>query len=202
MKTAVTQTAEDYAGRSSIHGIGYVFDRELFSEHIHYTHICIWYLYIWYIYIWYNSFAMYLIKFQLESLSQGAWCCWSFPVAACGADSHRKCCCSDPELLDSVERWTGVQFRSYINLSTSDTSIVPYSDCVSVSLSGGDGLEGHCQADHGGSLPRPHHLRLWTVHERRGEEVDQGLQGMASREQQERDNQGGNRQGCRRLHAE
>ena len=29
MKTAVTQTAEDYAGRSSIHGIGYVFDRDL-----------------------------------------------------------------------------------------------------------------------------------------------------------------------------
>ena len=29
MKTAVTQTAEDYASRSSIHGIGYVFDRDL-----------------------------------------------------------------------------------------------------------------------------------------------------------------------------
>ena len=34
MKTAVTQTVEDYASRSSIHGIGYVFDRELFSEHM------------------------------------------------------------------------------------------------------------------------------------------------------------------------
>ena len=28
-KSALTQTAEDYASRSSIHGIGYVFDREL-----------------------------------------------------------------------------------------------------------------------------------------------------------------------------
>ena len=28
-KTALTQTVEDYAGRSSIHGIGYVFDRDL-----------------------------------------------------------------------------------------------------------------------------------------------------------------------------
>ena len=28
-KTALTQTAEEYASRSSIHGIGYVFDREL-----------------------------------------------------------------------------------------------------------------------------------------------------------------------------
>ena len=27
-KSALTQTAEDYASRSSIHGIGYVFDRE------------------------------------------------------------------------------------------------------------------------------------------------------------------------------
>ena len=29
-KSALTQTAEDYASRSSIHGIGYVFDRELY----------------------------------------------------------------------------------------------------------------------------------------------------------------------------
>ena len=29
LKTAMTQTAEDYASRSSIHGIGYVFDRDL-----------------------------------------------------------------------------------------------------------------------------------------------------------------------------
>ena len=28
-KTALTQTAEEYASRSSIHGIGYVFDRDL-----------------------------------------------------------------------------------------------------------------------------------------------------------------------------
>ena len=28
-KTALTQTAEEYASRSSIHGIGYVFDGEL-----------------------------------------------------------------------------------------------------------------------------------------------------------------------------
>ena len=28
-KSALTQTAEDYASRSSIHGIGYVFDRDL-----------------------------------------------------------------------------------------------------------------------------------------------------------------------------
>ena len=28
-KSALTQTAEDYATRSSIHGIGYVFDRDL-----------------------------------------------------------------------------------------------------------------------------------------------------------------------------
>ena len=28
-KTALTQTAEEYASRSSIHGIGYAFDREL-----------------------------------------------------------------------------------------------------------------------------------------------------------------------------
>ena len=28
-KTALTQTTEEYASRSSIHGIGYVFDREL-----------------------------------------------------------------------------------------------------------------------------------------------------------------------------
>ena len=28
-KTALTQTTEDYASRSSIHGIGYIFDREL-----------------------------------------------------------------------------------------------------------------------------------------------------------------------------
>ena len=28
-KSALTQTAEDYASRSSIHGIGYIFDREL-----------------------------------------------------------------------------------------------------------------------------------------------------------------------------
>ena len=28
-KSALTQTAEEYASRSSIHGIGYVFDREL-----------------------------------------------------------------------------------------------------------------------------------------------------------------------------
>ena len=28
-KTALTQTVEEYAGRSSIHGIGYVFDRDL-----------------------------------------------------------------------------------------------------------------------------------------------------------------------------
>ena len=28
-KTALTQTAEEYASRSSIHGIGYVFDRNL-----------------------------------------------------------------------------------------------------------------------------------------------------------------------------
>ena len=87
-------------------------------------------------------------------------------------------------------------------MSTSDTSIVPYSDCVSVSLSGGDGLEGHCQADHGGSLPRPHHLRLWTALERRGEEVDQGLQGMASKEPEEQDHQEGSEQGRRRLHAQ
>ena len=29
MKTAVAKTTEDYASRSSIHGIGYVFDRDL-----------------------------------------------------------------------------------------------------------------------------------------------------------------------------
>ena len=28
-KTFLTQTAEEYAGRSSIHGMGYIFDREL-----------------------------------------------------------------------------------------------------------------------------------------------------------------------------
>ena len=28
-KTALTQTTEEYASRSSIHGIGYIFDREL-----------------------------------------------------------------------------------------------------------------------------------------------------------------------------
>ena len=28
-KSALTQTAEDYASQSSIHGIGYVFDRDL-----------------------------------------------------------------------------------------------------------------------------------------------------------------------------
>ena len=28
-RTALTQTAEEYASRSSIHGIGYVFDRDL-----------------------------------------------------------------------------------------------------------------------------------------------------------------------------
>ena len=28
-KAALTQTAEEYASRSSIHGIGYIFDREL-----------------------------------------------------------------------------------------------------------------------------------------------------------------------------
>ena len=28
-KTALTQTTEEYASRSSIHGIGYTFDREL-----------------------------------------------------------------------------------------------------------------------------------------------------------------------------
>ena len=28
-KSALTQTAEDYASRSSIHGIGYVFDKDL-----------------------------------------------------------------------------------------------------------------------------------------------------------------------------
>ena len=28
-KAALTQTVEEYAGRSSIHGIGYVFDRDL-----------------------------------------------------------------------------------------------------------------------------------------------------------------------------
>ena len=28
-KAALTQTTEDYASRSSIHGIGYIFDREL-----------------------------------------------------------------------------------------------------------------------------------------------------------------------------
>ena len=28
-KTALTQTTEEYASRSSIHGIGYAFDREL-----------------------------------------------------------------------------------------------------------------------------------------------------------------------------
>ena len=28
-KTALTQTAEEYASQSSIHGIGYVFDRDL-----------------------------------------------------------------------------------------------------------------------------------------------------------------------------
>ena len=28
-KSALTQTTEEYAGRSSIHGIGYIFDREL-----------------------------------------------------------------------------------------------------------------------------------------------------------------------------
>ena len=28
-KTALTQAAEEYASRSSIHGIGYVFDRDL-----------------------------------------------------------------------------------------------------------------------------------------------------------------------------
>ena len=28
-KSVLTQTAEDYASRSSIHGIGYVFDRDL-----------------------------------------------------------------------------------------------------------------------------------------------------------------------------
>ena len=28
-KCALTQTTEEYAGRSSIHGIGYVFDRDL-----------------------------------------------------------------------------------------------------------------------------------------------------------------------------
>ena len=28
-KAALTQTAEEYASRSSIHGIGYVFDRDL-----------------------------------------------------------------------------------------------------------------------------------------------------------------------------
>ena len=28
-KTALTQTAEEYASRSSIHGIGYVFDKDL-----------------------------------------------------------------------------------------------------------------------------------------------------------------------------
>ena len=28
-KTALVQTTEDYASRSSIHGIGYIFDREL-----------------------------------------------------------------------------------------------------------------------------------------------------------------------------
>ena len=28
-KSALTQTAEDYASRSSIHGIGYIFDRDL-----------------------------------------------------------------------------------------------------------------------------------------------------------------------------
>ena len=28
-KTALTQTIEEYASRSSIHGIGYVFDREI-----------------------------------------------------------------------------------------------------------------------------------------------------------------------------
>ena len=28
-KTALTQTIEEYAGRSSIHGIGYAFDRKL-----------------------------------------------------------------------------------------------------------------------------------------------------------------------------
>ena len=29
-KTSLTQTAEEYAGRSSIHGMGYIFDREPF----------------------------------------------------------------------------------------------------------------------------------------------------------------------------
>ena len=29
LKSALTQTTEEYASRSSIHGIGYVFDREL-----------------------------------------------------------------------------------------------------------------------------------------------------------------------------
>ena len=51
MKTAVTQTAEDYAGRSSIHGIGYVFDRELFSEHIHYTYMYMIYVHMIYIHM-------------------------------------------------------------------------------------------------------------------------------------------------------
>ena len=55
---------------------------------------------------------------------------------------------------------------------------------------GGDGVEGHDQACHGGALPRPDSLRLWTSHEQCGEEVGPRLQELEGAEQEERDKKG------------
>ena len=68
-------------------------------------------------------------------------------------------------------------------------------------LSGGDHVEGHRQARHRGSLPRPDDLCLWTPHEQCGGKVDSGLQGLARGEQQKRDQQGGDLLGRGGVHA-
>ena len=159
-KTAVTQTTEEYASRSSIHGIGYIFDKEL-----NVVDRLLWLLVV-----------LAFLGFS-AALTWNFWSQWRNEQVIKTAHHLVSSFPEDHALYTWPNSPAPIcTFCDFLWLCTLRlTCHKCHSSYWRPWLPGCDGSEEHCQAGLWRPIPCSDHLWFWTSHEQCGEEVDPGL---------------------------